>query len=84
MRITNSFVWALDFLRLGVIFLTFKGFKFLRLGARFCYLCRLQIRRFKGYKFLGLVVSNSYVLGVGFLTLGGYKFLRFGVRFLTF
>ena len=53
--ISDPYVHGLDFLRLGVRFLTFGSYKSLRLGDRFL--------TFGGYKFLPL--------GVRFLTFAG-------------
>ena len=55
MKVSNSYVLGLVFLRLGVK-------KFLRFGVGNCYV--------SGIVFSHLGVSNSYVWGIVFLSLG--------------
>ena len=75
MGVRNSYVWGLDFLRLGVSFLISYVWGFLRLGD----FLRLGVRN-------SYVWGLGVRLGVSFLTFGGWEFsyvwglgiLRFG------
>ena len=53
MRVLNSYVWGLDFFRFEVTFLTFMGYKFLRLVVIDSYVW--------GLDFLRLGVTNHHV-----------------------
>ena len=67
--VTNSYVCRLQILAFGVRYLTFWGYKFLRLGLDLLRL-GVTISYVSGLDFFRLGITNPYVRELDFLRLG--------------